>query len=230
MVYLTGKANAAGLVPISQFRRCKISAMSIYIYTHMIHLQLWSSSWGSRHQTVSFCISKLISQKCQYASEAQIKTALLPINENCELPKNRAERRERAKTKGSVVLPNPILTQICKRTIKSPGRESDGASCSRPCGAHDVPTKTSTCHPSSGQVAKCPAGAAQRPLARLIYHGQRKGIKEMCKECNCVKNVVVFFFFIYERSGFWALHFFWAKCLYLAAVPLTDVRILITLK
>lgn len=94
MVYLTGKANAAGLVPISQFRRCKISAMSIYIYTHMIHLQLWSSSWGSRHQTVSFCISKLISQKCQYASEAQIKTALLPINENCELSKNRAERRE----------------------------------------------------------------------------------------------------------------------------------------
>lgn len=127
------------------------------------------------------------------------------------------------------MLPNPILTQICKRTIKSPGRESDGASCSRPCGAHDVPTKTSTCHPSSGQVAKCPAGAAQRPLARLIYHGQRKGIKEMCKECNCVKNVVVFFF-IYERSGFWALDFFWAKCLYLAAVPLTDVRILITLK
>lgn len=195
MVYLTGKANAAGLVPISEFRRCKISAMSIYIYTHMIHLQLWSSSWGSRHQTVSFCISKLISQKCQYASEAQIKTALLPINENCELPKNRAERRERAKTKGSVVLPNPILTQICKRTIKSPGRESDGASCSRPCGAHDnKDVNLSPVQWPSGQVSKCPAGAAQRPLAWLIYHGQRKGIKEMCKECNCVKNVVVFFF------------------------------------
>jgi len=87
----------------------------------------------------------LISLKCQrFYPESTNQTALQPITENsklqtanCKLPISRGPKtlvkkrssKKRKKGLGSKMLPKPILTQICKRTIKSPILELLFGSC-----------------------------------------------------------------------------------------------------